>query len=54
VAVLIFLFVILFYLQSVQVHSGNCVKMYTVASRRGLSSGLLYFYVLMFSLHVSI
>jgi hypothetical protein len=34
-------FVIPFYLQSVQVHSANCVKMYTVVCRRGLSSALL-------------
>jgi hypothetical protein len=36
------LFVIPFYLQSIQVHSENCVKMYTMACRRGLSSPLLY------------
>jgi hypothetical protein len=35
-------FVVPFYLQTVQVHSGNCVKMYTMACRRGLSSALLY------------
>jgi hypothetical protein len=34
-------FVIPFCLQSVQVHSANCVKMYTMACRRGLSSALL-------------
>jgi hypothetical protein len=31
-------FVIPFYLQSVPVHSANCVKMYTMACRRELSS----------------
>jgi hypothetical protein len=35
------LFVIPFNLQSVQVHSANCVKMYKMACRRGLSSALL-------------
>jgi hypothetical protein len=35
------IFVIPFHLQSVQVHSANCVKIYTVACRRVLSSALL-------------
>jgi hypothetical protein len=36
-----FFFVIPFYLQSAPVHSANCVKTYTVASRRVFSSALL-------------
>jgi hypothetical protein len=36
-----FLFVIPFYLQSVLVHSANCVNTYTVACRRVLSSAPL-------------
>jgi hypothetical protein len=36
-----FFFVIPFYLQSVAVHSANCVKMYTVACTRVLCSALL-------------
>jgi hypothetical protein len=36
-----FSFVISFYLQSVQVHSANCVKIYIMTYRRGLSSAFL-------------
>jgi hypothetical protein len=36
-----FFFVIPFYLQSVKVHSANCVKMYTMERRRGFGSALL-------------
>jgi hypothetical protein len=36
-----FLFVYAFYLQSAQVYSANCVKSYTMACTRGLSSALL-------------
>jgi hypothetical protein len=34
-------FVIPFYLQSVELHSANCVKTYTMACKRGLSSAFL-------------
>jgi hypothetical protein len=37
-AIFFFLFIIKFYLQSALVHSANCVKTYTVACRRVLSS----------------
>jgi hypothetical protein len=37
-----FFVIIPFYLQSVPVHSANCVKTYTVARRRVLSSALLH------------
>jgi hypothetical protein len=37
----IYIFVIPFYLQSVPVHSANCVKTYTMACRRVLSNALL-------------
>jgi hypothetical protein len=36
-----FFFIIPFYLSPVQVHSTNCVKIFTMACRRGLSSALL-------------
>jgi hypothetical protein len=35
-----FIFVIPFYLQSVKVHSANCVKIYTTACRSELNSAL--------------